>query len=166
MAAGRQDATGKRLGELLVEQGRISPQQLEAALAAQRENGEFLGTILVKKGWLTEDALLQTLAQQAGIPYVHLNTGVDWSVASRFSLPALVAHQCLPIRLDDQSVTVAVANPLEAWALDELQRLVGDRKISVVLTPHREITAAIRQAQRHAIESLNTPQPPDHGHPA
>ena len=165
MGASPRDKTGKRLGELLLEQGRISPQQLESALAAQRESGEFLGTLLVRKGWLTEDALLQTLAQQAGIPYVHLDAGVDWSVASRFSLPALVAHQCLPIRIDDQSVTVAVANPLEAWALDELQRLVGDRKISVVLAPHREIAAAIRQAQRYAVESLNTPQPPDHGHP-
>ena len=60
------------LGELLVEHGLISPEELEQALAEQKRTGELLGAILARMGKLSQEQLLQVLAQQVGMPYVRL----------------------------------------------------------------------------------------------
>lgn len=148
------------LGELLISKRLITPQQLEEALAEQRTTGAFLGMILVQRGWLTEEALLAALAEKFEIPYGRLSQElVDWSVARRFPSALLTEHLCFPIRMDGQVVRVAIANPLDAVAVSELEQLVKPRKVQLVLVAEREIRAALQQAHQQALKSLGGPTP-------
>ncbi len=136
------------LGELLIQKGLITRVQLTAALQAQRTTKEFLGALCVRKGWVSEEALLDTLAEQFGMPRVHLeHERVEPEVAKRFSPALLQEHHCLPMRLDGQEVVVALANPLDAWAVSELEREAGFRKVRLVLASVKEIDAAVARLQ-------------------
>lgn len=144
----------KRLGELLVEKGMISPQQLEVALERQRSTREFLGVILVSKGWVSEEDLLRVLAEQFDMPFTRLaEQEVDWSFAMRFSKPIVLEHHCFPLRMDGREVTVAVGNPLDVWAISELERQAGFRKVRLVLMSTQDILKAIGELRQrmHAL---------------
>ncbi len=139
----------KRLGELLVKKGVLTPTQLNIALERQRSTREFLGAILMRLGWLTEEALLKTLAEQFVIPYVRQeDEAIDWNAAKRFSSALLMDHHCFPLRMDGQTVTVAIANPLDVWAISELEKKAGFRKIQLVLMSTQEILALLKEFQR------------------
>ncbi len=145
----------KRIGERLVEQGLIKPWQLDLALQIQRTTKAFLGEILVQKGWLAEEALLGALAEQFGMAYMHIKPeDVDWAVAGQFSPASVGGHACVALRVDAKTVTAAIANPLDAWAISGLEQRAGSRNIRLVLAPIREIRDAITRAQRYAATSL------------
>ncbi len=146
----------RRLGEVLIERGLVKAWQLDAALQTQRTTKEFLGTILVKKGWLTEAALLSGLAEQFNMPHVHVTADdVDWQVAGKYSPALLTEHHCLALRCDGRSVTVAIANPLDAWAISELEQRAGVRALQLVLASAEEIQEAIRVCHQRALRALN-----------
>lgn len=148
----------KLLGELLVNKGVIASWQLEAVLQEQRTSGELLGTILVRKGWVTEDALLKTLADQMEIPYVSLETEpVDWTVAKGFPSTLFKEHDCFPIRMTELVVTVAIANPLDVWAASEVEKVAHARglRVQLVLASTRAIHAAIQRFHQETMKSLN-----------
>lgn len=146
----------KRLGDLLVNQGLISAWQLDGALKEQRATQEFIGTILVRKGWLEEAVLLRILADQAGIPYGSLNPSeIDWSLSKRFPPSLLRDHLCFPMRMDAFTLTVAIANPLDAWAISELERIAGPRKLERVLVSACDIREAIQQSYQRALKLFN-----------
>ena len=148
-------APTKRIGEVLVAKGLITAQQRDDVLAEQRATGEFFGAILVQKGWITEEVLLETLAEQYGIPAQHLDLeAIDWSIARGFSGSTIAEHRCLPIRINEAAVTVAVANPLETWGPSKIQQAAGGRTVEVVLVPEGELKAAIREYQRAAAKHL------------
>src|SRR3954462_1560146 len=70
----------KRIGEILVERGAITPEQLEAGLKAQRQTQQRLGATLVSQGLITEPMLVQALSEALGIPVVDLRTvNPDWA---------------------------------------------------------------------------------------
>ena len=141
----------KRLGELLIEKGLLSQAQLAAALQEQRASKEFLGALCVRKGWVSEDALLDALAEQFGMPRVHLDQErLDGNVAKHFSPALLKDHHCVPLRLEGQAVVVAIANPLDAWAVSELEHAAGFRKVQLVLASKQDIDAAV--ARLHQVE--------------
>ena len=145
----------QRLGELLINRGLLKPWQLEQALQEQLKTKEFLGSLLIRKEWVTEEDLLQTLAEQFGIPYAHVvNETVDWTVASRFANAAMLEHLCVPIQMDHRTLTAAIANPLDAWVVSELERIAGVRKVHVVLAPAREVRAVIYRAHQAALKHL------------
>ena len=134
----------KPLGELLVSKRLITQAQLTLALAEQRTTKEFLGTLLLRKGWIAKDALLQTLAEQLGIAYRHLDVErVDWTVAAKFSPAVVQEHRCLPIAMDRESVTVAVVNPLDVWGVGAIEQKAGGRRVRVVLVSEEEFMAAM-----------------------
>ena len=116
------------LGALLMEEGLITPEQLEAALTEQRRNasGKRIGEILVSMRFLTEPNLLRILSRQLDCPIVDLNreppdpTVLD-IVPSEFAL----RHQLLPLRQNDETLVVAMADPLDINALDDLRLLTG-----------------------------------------
>lgn len=152
--------TAKRLGELLMGKGLISAGQLEHALQEQRTSGEFLGAILLRRRWVQEGDLLRTLGEQMDIPYVRLaEQAVDWTFANRFPSTLLTDHLCFPMRLEGQSLIVAIANPLDAWAVSELEREAANRgwRVQLVLATGQEIRDAVAQATQHAVKSLRMP---------
>ena len=145
----------KRIGELLIDRGLLTSRQLADALERQRATGQFLGAILVEMRIITERALVETVAQQFGIPYEALDPArVDWAVAKQFPAAVLNTGRGFPIRTDAHGVTVAIANPLDVWTLSELERAAGHRPVRPVLVLERELQAVVQAYRRRALEAL------------
>ncbi len=116
----------KKLGDLLVESGLITKEQLAEALEIQKNDNERLGTILVKLGYLTEDAITSFLSKQYGIPAVNLeHFEISEDVIKR--IPADIARKYLliPITRTGSTLTVAMADPTNIYALDDIKFLTG-----------------------------------------
>ena len=153
----------KRIGELLVDRRLITRAQLEQALLTQRSTKEFLGVILVRMGFVKPDTLLAALSEQFKIPCESLRPEqVDWQVIKQFPRSALSEGKCIPIRADTETVTVAIANPLDAWTLSTIEQAAGFRKVQVVLVLERELQAILQEYQRRALHTIEE-QFKDHG---
>ena len=150
----------KRLGELLMGKGLLSAAQLDQALQEQRTSGELLGAILVRRKWVKEEDLLKALGEQMDIPYVRLaSQAVDWMLANRFSPMLLTEHLCFPVRVEGLVLVVAIADPLDAWAMSALEKEAANRgwKLQLALAVGQEIRDALAKAKQHAIQSLRMP---------
>ena len=114
------------LGEKFVEAGLITAEQLELALREQQRSAGRLGPILVQLGFVLHDVLADFLAKQAGTKSVKLSRlSIDNSVLSL--VPPDVARRCLaiPISRDNDCLTVAIADPFNVLAVDQLQQISG-----------------------------------------
>ena len=120
-------ATSKHLGELLVERGVISHEQLTISLDHQKKNsGHLLGEVLVELKFATEKDIAQALTCQYGFPYLPLSSyEIDAEVIR--SVPENVCRQfCLvPIDKIGKSLTVAMSNPLNVQALEDVELITG-----------------------------------------
>ena len=149
------DSGTKRIGELLMELGLITPRQLEHALERQRSTGKFLGVVLLEMGVLTEQGLLQAISRQFGIPHEPLDPArVDWAVAKQFPSSVLSEGKGFPIRADERSVTVAITNPLDVWTLSAMERAAGARPVRPVLVLERELRMVVQEYQRRMLRTL------------
>lgn len=116
----------KQLGELLIERGIINQQQLEKALSLQREKGGLIGEILVELGFTKEEDIAQALTAQYGFPYLPLaNYEINTEVIS--IIPARVARQFLVIPIDKigTNLTIAMSDPLNIQAVEDIETLAG-----------------------------------------
>lgn len=115
-----------RLGDLLVERGLINEDQMQSALAKQKETGHKLGRQLVEMGYVSEDAILQELSQQLDVPWVDPNDyRLDPAITSK--LPENYARRFSTIVLEETSrdFLVAMADPSDLIAFDEINRVLG-----------------------------------------
>ncbi len=116
-----------RLGDVLVAVGAISTEQLQSALAHQRLHGGRLGTNLVELGLVTEDDLAAYLSSQLNLPSATLATleRVPSEIIAR--VPAEVAdrHRICPVRMDGQRLWIAMSDPTDPKALQELAEILG-----------------------------------------
>jgi hypothetical protein len=145
------------VGELLVERGLITRQQLDWALARQQATKEFIGTILVREGLVTPEALLAALSERYRIPHEPLRVeAVDWAIAKQFPSSVLLEGRCFPIRGDEDSVTVAIANPLETWSLSAIEKAAGFRKVRAVLVLEQELREVVQAYQRQLARSIGS----------
>jgi type II secretion system protein E len=115
------------LGSLLVEEGHITSEQLEVALAEQRrDDSKRIGEILVGLRFVTEPALLHALSRQLDTPIIDMSKEPPEQdalgiVPSEFAM----RHHLLPIRRNDDTLVVAMADPLDIHAIDDLRLLTG-----------------------------------------
>ncbi len=116
------------LGALLIEEGLVTPEQLETALNEQRRNGEGkrIGEILIALRFLSEPNLLRTLSRQLDAPLIDLqqeppDPQIIATIPSEFAL----RHELIPVRRNDETLVVAMANPMDINALDDLRLLTG-----------------------------------------
>lgn len=155
----------KRLGELLIQKGLLTSAQLDEALRQQRATGEFLGAILLRLSLIQPEMLLTTLSEQFGMPCEAVTPErVDWSVVAQFPPSVLASSACFPIRADAESVTVAMANPLEAWALSAVQRAAGFRSVKPVLVLEEQLRRVQQAYRERSLRSI-TARLDDHGRP-
>jgi type IV pilus assembly protein PilB len=133
----------KRLGQILVESGAITPEKLDLALREQKQTGEKLGVMLQRLGICTEREIARVLASQAGVACVDLTRiEVDRAVLALVARDYAETKSLLPLRLQGSTLQVAMANPLDLNTADELARLTG-RYIEVVHAPESEIKDAL-----------------------
>jgi type IV pilus assembly protein PilB len=125
-----------KLGALLVQSGLVDQEQLDAALETQKREGGRLGEVLVRDGRVTEDELVTALAGQMHIKVVDLKTFTPQAAAVGL-LPRdfIVRHRVLPMRiLDDGGIELAMANPLDVIAIDEIRLRTKRRVVPVICT--------------------------------
>ena len=115
--------TLKKIGELLIEQGALTPAQLNEALEEQKLTGEKLGEILIKKGWLSNKELERYLALQGGITRIDLsNYIIEPDIVKLVPEDFARKYKLIPVFLNENTLTVAMVNPTNVFIVDELQR--------------------------------------------
>lgn len=135
--------SNKQLGEVLIERGIISREQLELAISKQKEQGGLLGEVLVLLKFATEKDIAQALTCQYGFPYLPLsNYEIDQEVID--SVPENVCRRfCLvPIDKIGKSLTLAMANPLNVQSAEDIELLTGCT-IQVFVSTSTDIKQAI-----------------------
>jgi type IV pilus assembly protein PilB len=134
----------KRLGDLLVEVGIITHAQLKEALDIQSRTGEKLGTILSHTGAINEEVMLAFLGKQCGVSYVSISEyGTIPDEILRTIPESVVRHQTLiPLSREDNVLTVAMADPFNIFAVDDIKLMTG-YDVQVVISSESEIKAAI-----------------------
>jgi len=137
--------TNKRIGDILTEQGLITPKQLKEALEAQKNgNKKRLGEIFVETGVITREELYEILQYVYETEYVDLSDYViDPEVISL--IPEKVASQfkLIPISKSDNELIIAMANPLDVYAIDFVRSHTKIKKIKSLLAPEEDILNTI-----------------------
>jgi type IV pilus assembly protein PilB len=128
-------AMSGRLGSMLVSSGLITDEQLKKALSAQKSEGGRLGTILVKLGFVQEDKLMTFLSKQYGVPYVDLHK-FDINPAVIKHIPTEVAqkYRIMPINRAGSTITIAMVDPSNIFAIDDIKFMTGYNVEAVVAT--------------------------------
>ena len=126
----------KKLGELLVESGLITQEQLDTALREEKQKGKRLGNVLVEKGFATELDIAQTLAYQINIPYIDVRTAVIEPEAIKLISEKLARkHVLIPLYIEKKNIIrIAMADPLNMEALDDIRFSTGYQCIPMVAT--------------------------------
>jgi type IV pilus assembly protein PilB len=125
----------QRLGQILIENKLITDSQLNEALALQGESGKSLGRILIDTGVLSEGQLTAVLAEQIGIRYIDLHTySIDPSATALIDRSLALRYTVVPIDLQDGRLIVAMADPTNVFALDDLRIMTGKEILPVVST--------------------------------
>ena len=116
----------QRLGEKLLSDGLITAEQLECALQEHEASGRFLGEVLVDMGVLREDNLARTVAGQLEVPYVDLSEiEIDPRAARLYAAPLARDKRCFPYKLSQGVLWLAMVNPLDITALEDLAFVSG-----------------------------------------
>src|SRR5690554_4206343 len=116
----------KYLGELLVEKGLITPEQLQQYLARQKENGKYLGEILIEEKILSEKDLKITLAEQLGLAFCEpADTEIAAEIINSISPEQAHKYRVIPVAKGENYLTVACSDPLDLLLLDQLKRETG-----------------------------------------
>lgn len=144
-----------RLGDVLVEQGRLSPEALEEGLDAQAENGERLGHVLVQQKKITEQELLNALALQLDLEVMESidDKELRFDLVEQLPIQYLKKHEFFPFQSEDGTLRIAVNDPLDLEVLDDLRILYGQNEIRPVLVPAREILSAINRTYGQANDT-------------
>ncbi len=134
-----------KLGELLIKKGVVTQAQLEVALREHTKTGELLGKSLVRLGFITEEQLLMTLAEQLSIQFIPslkdktVPDQVIKAVPARF----VWHYKFMPLALRGDLLTIAISNPLDVWPTEDIKFHLGF-EVEVVLAVETEIMAAIK----------------------
>src|SRR5690606_31913356 len=136
----------KRLGEILVERGKLDPANLDRALKLQEgEAHEKIGVILLRLGMVSGRDLADALADQLDLP---LALAADFPelplLEERLSSKFLRDVQAVPLREDDEEVALAIADPTDSYVLDAVQMASGKRVRAYIAAPN-EIDAALER---------------------
>jgi type IV pilus assembly protein PilB len=111
-----------RLGDRLVSNGLITPEQLRRALSEQRGTSDKLGTILVRLGFLSEDKLVAFLSRQYSVPSIVLSQlEIDPEVLRLIPAQLAQKHDVLPVQREGNTLTLAMADPTNVLALDDVE---------------------------------------------
>lgn len=133
----------KRLGDLLVELGYITEDQVLEAIKVQKVTGKRLGRIFVELGYITEDGLLNILELQLGIPKINLDViDVDMDAVSMISEGLAKKYNLIPTNFKDGKLVVAMSDPLNIFAEEDVV-LASGYKIDIRIARESEISDAI-----------------------
>jgi len=142
--------------DTLVNMGLVSDEQLESALKEQKETGDRLGDILVRLEFINREAITKALASHFGLVPINIK---EYSPPKKIInlIPPAVArrYKLLPLKFEDDILTVALSDPLDFLAIDNLEKTIG-HKINPVLAREHDIESKLTQYYGVAEETLST----------
>jgi len=128
-------AMSGRLGSMLVSSGLITDDQLKKALVTQKSEGGRLGSILVKLGFVQEDKLMTFLSKQYGVPYVDLSRfEINPQVIKHIPAEVAQKYRIMPINRSGATITIAMVDPSNIFAIDDIKFMTGYNVEAVVAT--------------------------------
>ncbi len=132
-----------KLGELLVDAKLISKEQLTEAISVQNEHGGRLGYTLIKLGYVKEDEITQFLSQQYGVPAINLSVfEIDREIIKLIPPDVAQKYQVLPISRTGATLTLAMTDPSNVFAMDDIKFMTG-YNIEPVVTSELALREAI-----------------------
>lgn len=147
----------KPIEQVFLEKGLITEEQLKEAQEVQKQTTQPLGQVLVDLGYIDERVYLDAYSKQLGVPAVDLETvKVDDKILALVPTDLMTKHQCLPLRLDGKRLTVAMADPKDVFAMDDLRMATG-YDIRAVLAAPAQIASRIPAATAGAAKGGMNP---------
>lgn len=144
-------AKPKMLGERLVDAGVISPTQLKLALGEQRQKGGLLGDILERLGFITQEELSRLLAKDTLSEFVDLeNRMVDPEILRMVPADFARRYKLIPIAIENDQLTVAMADTFDVMAVDSLEKMTGMR-VKIVAASGQSIQDAVESKYAQAV---------------
>jgi len=135
-----------RIGELLLKERRITPEQLQEALLYHKANGVKLGSALVKLGYVRDDDITGLLSKQYGVPSINLaQFDIDPSIIKLVPLETAQKYQIVPLSRVGATLTIAMTDPTNVFAMDDIKFMTG-YNIEPVVAAESAVQEAI---QRH-----------------
>ena len=133
----------KKLGDVLLDGGLITPDQLQRAVSEQKQSGSMLAPTLVKLGFMGEPELLDFLSKQYGVPAVDPGKlDVDQEVIDLIPSNIVQKYKIVPISLDGQTLTIAMVDPSNLFAVDDI-RFLTRKNIRVTVATETAIKQAM-----------------------
>ena len=142
-----------RIGELLLKEKRISPEQLQQALTHQKANGGKLGYNLVKMGFVKDEQVTALLSKQYGVPSINLaQFEVDPAVVKLIPADTAQKYQIVPLSRAGATLTIAMTDPTNVFAMDDIKFMTG-YTVEPVVASEVAITDAIeKRSEEHTSE--------------
>ncbi|MCQ2526104.1 MAG: Flp pilus assembly complex ATPase component TadA [Lachnospiraceae bacterium] len=134
-----------RIGDILVNEGVLTDEQLQEALVKQKESGKKLGEYLVESGTVGEDAIVFALSHQLGYPTIDLGSlEIDKSVLDMFKGDQLKRIKVFPFGIDEAAgnIQIAMSDPLDINAQDDIA-IITNYNVQVFVSTEREILMAV-----------------------
>jgi type IV pilus assembly protein PilB len=163
MEMSKKPLTNQRIGDILIEQGLITPQQLEEVLKMQSAgNKKRIGEILVELGTISREELFKVLQYIYETEYIDLSTYViDPEVISLIPEKVALQYRLIPLSINDNELVVAMANPLDVYAIDFVRGHTKIKKIKTMLAAEDDILSTINSyyelgEYKDIIEKLGT----------
>ncbi len=133
----------ERIGELLVRQNMLTPEQLKKARDEARTSGARLGHQITKLGYLQENELTEFVAKQYGLPSIELTDfEIDFEVIKLIPEEVAIKHTVIPVNRAGSTLILATADPSNIFAIDDIKFLTG-YNVEVVVSSEEAIKAAI-----------------------
>lgn len=133
----------KLLGEMLIAEGLLSHEQLERALAEQKQHGGRIGAVLKALGFVTEEDIIKVLGKQMGVQHMALTSVIiDPEVVKIIPETLARRHQAVPLFKKERVLTLAMVDPLNVFAIDDIRRATG-MEIQPVVSTEGDVLKAI-----------------------
>lgn len=133
------------IGQMLISEGVISAEQLEAGLHEQKKTGDFICTAIVKMAMASEEKIFNVLSRKLGVPYVRLkDLEIPHSLIQKVPAKFSSHYKIIPIKESDGHLVLAMVDPLDVRKLDDIRLLLGT-EVRGVLASEPEINDAIRK---------------------
>jgi len=153
-----------RIGELLLKEKRITPEQLQEALNYQRQHGGKLGFNLIKLGYVKDDEITALLSKQYGVPSIALGQfDVDAAVVKLVPAETAQKYQIIPLSRSGATLTIAMTDPTNVFAMDDIKFMTGYNVEPVVASETAVIDAIAKYYGKSGGQSAGSGNGRDSG---
>jgi len=145
----------RQIGDILIEQGVITPLELDEALQRHRLTGEMTGRVLVSMGLCEEQDIVEALGVQRGMERVDLNkVKINDEVLRKIPPDVAKFYSIIPVREKDGKLIVAMADPLNLRILDDLHQMLGCEIVGAI-SNHQDVAASLKANYAYESESVH-----------